>query len=220
MGILMLDTRFPRFLGDIGNPDTFGFHTRQEVIPHAVPSAVVRNNSDTLLPHFIAAAKRMEEQGAKLITTSCGFLTPFQHELEKAVDVPVLTSSLFMFNRLQADLPHGKRLAILTIAASSLSNHHLEAAAIPANVLVASPEYGSEFTEAILENHETLDFDMALRDNVTAARNLVTAHENVGGILLECTNMPPYRAAIMEATGLPVYSIIDGLNAMWREADV
>ena len=32
-------------------------------------------------------------------------------------------------------------------------------------------------------------------------------HPEVGAIVLECTNMPPYAAALREALGMPVYDI-------------
>ena len=38
-------------------------------------------------------------------------------------------------------------------------------------------------------------------------RDLVARHSEVGAIVLECTNMPPYAAALREAVGLPVHDI-------------
>ena len=37
LGVLMLDTRFPRVVGDIGNPLTFDFPVRYEVVRGASP---------------------------------------------------------------------------------------------------------------------------------------------------------------------------------------
>ncbi len=42
-------------------------------------------------------------------------------------------------------------------------------------------------------------------DTVAAARRLVATHPDLGAIVLECANMPPYRAAVAEAIGLPVF---------------
>ena len=41
LGVLMLDTRFPRPLGDIGHPQSFGVPVRQRVVAGAWPSSVV-----------------------------------------------------------------------------------------------------------------------------------------------------------------------------------
>jgi Asp/Glu/hydantoin racemase len=43
---------------------------------------------------------------------------------------------------------------------------------------------------------------------VRVARRLVTEHPDVGAIVLECTNMPPYAADIQRETGRPVFDIV------------
>ncbi|MBX6747715.1 MAG: aspartate/glutamate racemase family protein, partial [Acetobacteraceae bacterium] len=48
---------------------------------------------------------------------------------------------------------------------------------------------------------------LAEQDILEAGRTLVAQHPEVGAIVLECTNMPPYAAALREAVGLPVYDI-------------
>lgn len=218
MGILMLDTQFPRLVGDIGNPASFDFPTRKSIIKGAFPEAIIKQEPEKCLEDFISAAIDFEQNGAKLITTSCGFLTLFQKDIADAVNIPVLTSSLFLYNDLVALQPQNKTVGILTIAASSLTRKHLEAANISANMPIGTTEKGTEFSNAILENRSNLNFEIAQRDNVEAALTLQSANPNLGAILLECTNMPPYADAITEATGLPVYSILDGLNDIWQKA--
>ena len=43
--------------------------------------------------------------------------------------------------------------------------------------------------------------------HATDEPRLVAEHPEIGAIVLECTNMPPYRADIQAATGLPVFDI-------------
>src|SRR4051812_47766036 len=94
LGILMLETRFPRVLGDMGNARTWPFPVLYRVVRGASPEKVVLNGAPGLLPAFIEAAQDLVELGAEAITTSCGFLSLFQKELAEAVKVPVATSSL------------------------------------------------------------------------------------------------------------------------------
>ena len=57
LGILMLDTRFPRIQGDIGNASTFPFPVRYAKVPGASPRRVVKEGDPSLLGPFIEAAR-------------------------------------------------------------------------------------------------------------------------------------------------------------------
>ena len=46
-------------------------------------------------------------------------------------------------------------------------------------------------------------------DVVAAARRLVEGYRDVGAVVLECANMPPYSNAVRDATGLPVHDAAD-----------
>jgi Asp/Glu/hydantoin racemase len=52
-----------------------------------------------------------------------------------------------------------------------------------------------------------MDIALAEQDVVGAGRDLVANNPDIGAIVLECTNMPPYAAALQAAVGLPVYDI-------------
>ena len=96
VGILMLDTRFPRIPGDMGNATTFPFPVRYHRVTGANPDLVVRRGAEGLLPNFIEGARALEREGVGAITTNCGFLIKYQRELAAAVSVPVFTSSLLL----------------------------------------------------------------------------------------------------------------------------
>jgi len=71
IGIIMLDTVFPRIPGDVGNQDTFSFPVRYRVVKGASPHRVVKEADPLLLQPFIEAARALEKQGVKAIATSC-----------------------------------------------------------------------------------------------------------------------------------------------------
>lgn len=207
LGVLMLQARFPRILGDMGNALTWPFPVRFKVVRGASPDKVVRGGAEGLLPVFIEAAQELVEDGCTGITTNCGFLSLFQHELAEALDVPVATSSLMQAAQIQAMLPPGKRVGILTINAQSLTQQHLDAASVPAGTPVMGTEGGNEFTRAILNDEAQLDVAASRRDMIDASLAFQQKHPELGAILFECTNMIPYAADVQEATGLPVFSV-------------
>ena len=85
VGILMLDTRFPRIPGDMGNAATFPFPVRYQRVPGADPDLVVRRGAAGLLPAFVEGARALEREGVGAITTNCGFLVKYQRELAASV---------------------------------------------------------------------------------------------------------------------------------------
>ncbi len=208
VGILMLDARFPRIPGDMGNATTWPFPVLYRIVRDASPDLVVRRGAEGMLGAFVDAARDLVRDGADGITTNCGFLSLFQQELSEAVSVPVVTSSLMQVEMVNRTLPVGKRAGVLTISASTLTEDHLRKAQVPEGTPIGTTEGGQEFTRAILGNEEALDVEKARADNVEAALRLQKNHPELGAIVLECTNMCPYAAHIQSATGLPVFSIV------------
>src|SRR5947208_15546874 len=137
VGILMLDTRFPRVPGDMGNAATFPFPVRYQRVAGASPDLVVRRGAAGLLPAFVDGARQLEREGVGAITTNCGFLVTYQRELAAAVAVPVFTSSLLLVPLVHRMLPPGRRVGIMTVDAASLGAEHLTAAGVGADVPVA-----------------------------------------------------------------------------------
>ncbi|MEL7154656.1 MAG: aspartate/glutamate racemase family protein [Pseudomonadota bacterium] len=209
VGILMLDAQFPRISGDMGNATTWPFPVLYRIVRDASPDLIVRQGAPDMLEPFIEAGRELIRQGAEAITTNCGFLALFQAEMAQALGVPVATSSLMQVPMVQAMLPAGKRVAILTISKASLTPRHLLGAGCPTDIAVAGTEDGTEFTRAILGNELHLDVEASRQDLINAAKRLTQDHPDTGAIVLECTNMPPYQADIQAATGLPVFSIVD-----------
>jgi Asp/Glu/hydantoin racemase len=217
LGILMLEAKFPRIPGDMGNATTWPFPVLYRVALGATPEKVVLKGAAGLLPDFVAAAQELVRLGAEAITTNCGFLSLFQNELAAAVKVPVATSSLMQVPWVQATLPPGKRVGVVTVSKKSLTPRHLEAAGVPLDTPIAGTENGTEFFRVLIEGAKTdMDVAAAERDVVSAGVDIVAQHPEIGALVLECTNMPPYAAALAEATRLPVYDIYTMIS--WFQA--
>ena len=207
IGILMLEARFPRIPGDMGNALSWPFPVHYRVVRGASPERVVRRRAEGLLDAFIEAGRELVADGADGVTTNCGFLSLYQAELSAALAVPVAASSLMQAALIQATLPPGRRVGILTISAEALTPEHLAKAGVPEGTPVMGTEGGAELTRVILGDEPRLDVAAARADMIEAARALTAAHPDLGAILLECTNMVPYAADVRAATGLPVHSI-------------
>lgn len=107
IGILMLESRFPRIPGDMGHPATWPFPVLVRVVPGASPRRVVCEGGGDRLDAFVAAARELVAEGAVAITTTCGFLSLYQDARASAVGVPVATSSLMQVELVNRGLPRG-----------------------------------------------------------------------------------------------------------------
>jgi Asp/Glu/hydantoin racemase len=180
---------------------------------------VVLQGAAGLLPDFLDAAAELVSFGAEAITTNCGFLSLFQQEIAAHVGVPVATSSLIQVPWVQATLPPGKRVGVITVSASSLTPQHLEAAGAAMDTPFAGTETGKEFFRVlILGQKQDMDIALAAQDVMDAGRRLVAEHQDIGAIVLECTNMPPYAHALRHALGMPVYDIYSLIT--WLHAGI
>jgi len=208
IGILMLESKFPRIPGDMGNATTWDFPVLYKVVKNASPDAVVRKADSNLLELFITAAKELEKEGVRAITTNCGFLAMFHNEMAAAVDVPVFTSSLMQVPLVHAMLKPTQKVGIITINSQALSQKHLGAVGVDkVPHVILGTEDEQEFTRAILDNEIELDVEKSRADLIKVAAKLVSDNPDVGAVVLECTNMMPYAAAIQEEIDLPVFDI-------------
>ncbi|MGH6954050.1 MAG: aspartate/glutamate racemase family protein, partial [Alphaproteobacteria bacterium] len=187
VGILMLETRFPRIPGDMGNALTWPFPVLYRVVRGASPERVVLGGSKGLLNAFLDAASDLVEHGADGITTNCGFLSLYQEDLARHCRVPVATSSLMQVPFVERLLPPGKRVGILTISARALTGRHLAAAGVDPSAPIEGTDEGREFSRKLLGDEMTLDAAAAEQDILEAGERLLAKAPDVGAVVLECT---------------------------------
>ena len=209
VGVILLDTAFPRPPGDVGNPATFGGQALHEVVSGATAARVVDGDprDPGLLAGFLAARDRLVARGAVVITTTCGILAVHQAALQQGCPVPVIASALDVVPGLVAA---GQRIGIMAMDSRSVGPALLAAVGAPADTPVVGLERGAELYPVLRRNRagDTLDPARATADVVAAGQALVTKAPGLAAIVLECANLPPYRAALARATGLPVHDIL------------
>lgn len=209
LGILMLDTRFPRPVGDVGHRGSWTMPVEFDIVRGASPQRVVQQGDPALLQPFIDAGRGLVGRGAAAITTSCGFLVQFQAALQAALPVPVWTSGLLA-------LPVLHRAGVITVDADALGAAHLQAAGADPKTPIEGLARGCSLQRTLLQDLPTLDTAAAEADVVAAALRLVQREPTLANLVLECTNMPPYAAAVQRATGRPVHHLMSFVHEHWK----
>lgn len=209
VGVLMLDTGFQRFARDIGNAKSLPFSTLQETVSEAYVKRVVTGAAlpETLIKAFTAAGESLVDKGANLITTSCGFLYSAQHRLAASLSVPVVTSSLIALPQLQARCLGSGPVGILTFDAVALSRQLANTTNVTTSSLrVVGVEPHSHFADVIYERAQA-DTRKLEHDVVTLSEQLVA--KRCSAVVLECTNMAPWRHIVERICQVPVIDLID-----------
>ena len=209
VGVLTLDTVFPRIPGDVGNATTFDFPVRFSVVRGASPRRVVHEQDPVLLAPFIDAAQELEAAGCRAITTTCGFLALFQREMAAAVTVPLFTSSLLQMPIVHRLLRPDQVIGVLTAHSDALNPRVLAAVGadgVP-HVIGGSQE-APDFYDVFVQNRDWIDTDRAEAQLVALARRMVEKTPSIGAFVCEGTNFSSWGHAIQAATGRPFFDIV------------
>lgn len=207
----MLESRFPRPEGDIGNPRSWPCPTLYRTVAGARVGRIVTSSplAPALIARFVEAARALEADGADIVTTSCGFLADIQPQLAGALGVPVVTSSLLLLPHLRERVGPQRPLGVIAFDAHALARRRMIGTAGP--MLIEGLAQDGELYRAIAGDLASLDVAQARADVLRAARALVSRAPDLAAIVLECTNLGPYRQAVAEAAGIPVFDLRDAI---------
>ena len=205
IGILILDATYPCIPGNVGNASTFPFPVRYKVVKEASIERLIKKRDKTLVQPFIDAAIELQEEGVKAITGACGFMALFQREVSDAVDVPVFLSSLLQIPFIYQIKK--QKIGIITADSKSLTLEHFISVGVNKEIplRIGGMEDQKEFREAILEEKGTLDSDLIEGEVVGVAKKLITENPDIGALVLECSDLPPYAHAIQKEVNLPIF---------------
>lgn len=225
----MLNTRFPRFPGDIGNPDTFSVATSYRMVNSAKTTAIVTSSGidPAVADDLLDAAVNLAREPVDLIVTSCGFLSELQTRIQQQAGVPVISSSLVLLPVLRALHGPAASIAIMTFDSTRLSTQHFENY-LPVEELggttgdkTASGKYtivgmqnSAAFFTMISNDLADANFDELQNEVRDVARQLIP--DRPDAIVLECTNLSPYKAALRQLLGVPVYDLVDAAEWLVR----
>jgi Asp/Glu/hydantoin racemase len=116
---------------------------------------------------------------------------------------------------LAAEWPDGP-LLVLTFDGQVLSRSHFGRFWVD-NLVIQGIEQGSELHPVIKHDRLLLDADRACADVLQAAAAALAQHPGCSAIVLECTNLPPYRQALMQRFGLPVFDVFSAIEHVAAE---
>ncbi len=215
VGILVLDLHYPYLPGNVANATTFNYPVLYKVLKGAGDEILQADPS--LLNKIIAGGKELEEQGVRAIVGSCGYFGNYQKEAAAALDVPVFLSSLMQVPIIMQSLKPDQKVGILCAVKDALAPKMLESCGITdlSRIAIAGAQDIVDF-QKILQGKGHFNSRRLEEELVKLARQLVSNNPEVGALLIECTDMPPYAWAIQDAIQLPVFDYITLIEWIYR----
>lgn len=217
IGIIMLDTYTPFIPGDVGNASTYSFPVRYETVKGLTVTRIFSKDRGAL-PAIREAGRKLVGQGVRAVTGDCGFMAIFQEDLAGELGVPVFLSSLLQVPFISRIIGRRKKVGIISANSEALDDSTLlTAVGIDASIpiCIKGLQDREHFHKAVIEEIGMLDPDEIEREVVNAAEELVQEDPDVGAILLECSVLPPYGAALQEAVGLPVFDYVTMIDYVY-----
>ena len=221
VGILQLPANIPMLPGDMGNPTTFDFPVLYELIEEIDPFWVLADKPHpVVMKKVIAACKRLTMQGVTTIIGNCGFFANYQPEVSKSLDpgVQFFNGSLMQLPMLLISVGSNKKVGVLTASKKLLMpSPALKYSGVSDEDMKRIVVYGNEDGKEMGKvTGETGSFSPKKLEQelVALARKMVTEHPDVGAVVLECTEFPPYAYAIQNAIRLNVWDFVTMTNFM------
>ena len=208
VSVLQLDTRFCRVPGDVGCGDSYVNVPEIIRVPRASVADIVSDQPNQIdLGPFL---KAIEQATGDVIVTSCGFLSPFQDQLQSVTHKPVIASVLNMLSDLK--VPTGaERSSVLTFNADRLVDAHFPnpCRAVDFHIVGLRPDnpLRQRIEADIPDRFDPSDMQDAVMHDFAAAIKPTTET-----VILECTNLPPYKPQMRRNSDVRIVDILSAIE--------
>ncbi len=217
LGILLMDLNLARVPGCMASPKSFaGSVMHKTVRGSSVPTS--KEDVERLIPSYVEAAGQLQADGAKVITDNCnGLMAMMQAPLSSALEIPVITSALFMVPQVSSMLG-GRRVGIMTFFEDFVDERLMASCGwSPDDVPIAVAGVGHSPAWLQFLKTKIIDDDLRSRmvaDMVEAVRGLKHRYSDLGAIICECTLLPPCSQQLRAQIDMPVYDNLNLLDFM------
>ena len=199
---------YPMLPGNVVNASTYDFPVRLKAVPGATCDRLFAGDP-ALYESVLYAAKELQREGVRAISSACGFYGNWQSRLAADMDIPVAISSLVQVPMIASLLKPGEKIGVLTASKSGITPELLNSCGITNHeqLVIADMYFEPQFS-AIVEDRGIFDNGIVKKEILAAATGLVEQYPEIGAFVLECSDMPPYAHLIQEATQRPVFDFI------------
>jgi len=207
VGIVVIDAWYPFFPGNVTNATTFDFPVLYKILKGASLEQILCGDP-ALLPLIVRAGNELVQQGVRCLVGACGSFAYYQQAAAEALPVPVFLSSMLQVPLILASLRPDQRLGVIAASPAALTDRVFAQCQItdPGRLAITGARDLPGF-RGVMECNGRLDSARLERELVDLARGFVADNPDLGALLLQCSDLPPYGFAIQRAVNLPVFDM-------------
>ena len=226
VGIARLDQlhRHPNIPGDVENASTYPFPVRMTIIEglydNPYPPLFDETGGYTSeVQKTVTVVKELAAEGVRAIVMACGYFSLLQDILAEEVDIPVFTSPLLFVPMISRMIGRKRKVGIIAASKATLTDAFLKPAGIDDSVpyVIEGLDDSEEFNSCFMGGKKTtMDVDLLQAQVLSIIKNFVTDNPDIGALLLECSALPPFSAAIQREVDRPVFDYVSFIHCVYR----
>jgi len=210
VSVLQLDTRFCRVPGDVGCAESYLHDPEIIRIPCASVANIVTDQPGQIdLDPFLNAIERAT---GDVVVTSCGFLSPFQDQLQSITPKPIIASVLNRLSDLDV-IKGADRSSVLTFDATRLVEAHFPNPYRANDFRVVGLCPNNPLRQRIEEDVPDC-FDASDVVNAVVADFALAVMPTTETVILECTNLPPYKPQMRHDSNVRIIDILSAIECI------
>jgi len=216
IGIIHLEVWYPLLPGNVVNATTYPFPVRYKLLTGGTQDRI-HGADPSIAELVINAGRELEQEGVRAIAGACGYLGNYQQQVTAALNVPVFLSSLLQVPMIYHALKPGQRIGILCADGPALTSQLLENCGVTPEIPIAvlGLEDRPAFSSITYSKGE-FNFEQIQKEVVDGACQLAEEYHDIGAILLECSDMPPFAWAVQAAVKRPVFDFVTMINWIYQ----
>jgi len=207
VGILTIRTRHALLPGNAQHAQSFLDPVIYGEVPVLDANALMRGELSLLLP-IIEAAQHLAQQGVRAIAGACGSFAYYQKPVADALEIPAFLSVLTQVPFIQRSLGSKKKLCIVCAAEFSMNDRVFEQSGITdtTNLVIREMKGHAEF-DRMMTPTGPMDPSRLQEEVLQVCTEAMREERGIAAFLLQCSDLPPFGAAIQAATAVPVFDM-------------
>lgn len=212
LGVMLLETTPDRLDGSLARPDTFDCAVKYDTL-EGIWVEQILSASPAHTSSFVEAAGRLEQDGADVLITNCGYSIAYQAAVQRSVRIPAALSSLMLLPLLNALRAPGRKIGLLTYDAIKLTDAHLKAAwpQYDPEAIAIGGFQGTRSWSDMAREDAVYDVDQ-IKSDISRVVEGLKATNDLQFLLVECAALCAIIPYLKSITSIPVFDIVSLAN--------